>query len=88
MARIPFVGLPLRRVLGRLLPRWEDSTALSLLLERESLATVVLAIILVSFLALLRAGLRWYGEKRLRLRPMRFRDQFQRACDAFLDTAD
>jgi hypothetical protein len=87
MARIRFVGLPLRHVLGRLLPRWEDSTALSLLLERESLATMVLAILLVSFLALLHVVLRWYGEKRLRLRPIRFREQFRRACYAFLDTA-
>jgi hypothetical protein len=87
MARIRFVGLPLRHVLGRLLPQWEDSTALSLLLERESLATMILAILLVSFLALLRVVLRWYGENRLQLRPMHFREQFRRACYAFLDTA-
>lgn len=87
MARIRYVGLPLHNILGRLLPGWDNSTALSLLLERESLATMILAIVLVSLLALLRAGLRWYGEKRLGLRPMRIREQFRRACYAFLDTA-
>lgn len=87
MARLRFVGTPLRHFLNRLLPGWEDSTAMSLLLERESLATMALAIILVLFMAFLRVVLRWYGEKRLRLRPIRFREQFRRACYAFLDTA-
>jgi hypothetical protein len=87
MARIRFVGLPLRNVLGRVLPGWEKSAAVSLLLERESLAAMVLAMILVASLALLRVVLRWYGEKRLQLRPIRFREQFLRACHAFLDTA-
>jgi hypothetical protein len=87
MARIPIVGRQLRHVLNRLAPGWEDSALVSLLLERESLATMVLAIILVLCMAVLRVVLRWYGEKRLRLRPMRFREQFRRACYSFLDTA-
>ncbi|HXJ17581.1 MAG TPA: transglutaminase domain-containing protein [Candidatus Polarisedimenticolia bacterium] len=87
IARIPVVGRPLRTVLDRLVPGWEDSAFVSLLLERESLATMVLAIFLVMCMALLRVVLRWYGEKRLWLRPMRFREQFRRACYSFLDTA-
>lgn len=87
MARIPVVGRPLRDVLDRLIPGWDDSALLSVLLERESLAAMVLAIVLVLFLSLLRVALRWYGEKRLQLRPIRVREQFQRACHAFLDTA-
>jgi Transglutaminase-like superfamily len=81
------VGLPLRGALDRLLPGWEDSTAVSLLLERESLATMVAALILVFLLGLLRVGLRWYGERHLELRPVRVRHQVRRAVQAFVDTA-
>jgi hypothetical protein len=87
MARLTFVGLPLRSVLDRLLPRWQDSMALSLLLERESLTTVVLAIVLVVLFGFLRVALRWYGEKHLGVRPIRIREQFQKACHAFLESA-
>jgi hypothetical protein len=87
MARLTFVGLPLRRVLDRLLPGWQDSMALSLLVERESLTTLVLAIVLVVVFGFLRITLRWYGEKHLSVRPIHFREQFQRACHAFLDSA-
>ena len=69
------------------LPGWEDSTALSLLLERESLTTMVVALILVFFLGLFRVGLRWYGEKRLGVRPVRIRQQVRREFNAFVDTA-
>ncbi len=88
MSRLGFAGLPLRGVLNRLLPGWEDSTAISLLLERESLATMVVALILVFLLGLLRVGLRWYGERRLGVRPVRVRQQIRRAIHAFVDTAD
>jgi hypothetical protein len=87
MARLTFVGLPLRSVLDRLLPGWQDSMALSLLLERESLTTVVLAIVLVVLFGFLRVALRWYGENHLGVRPIRIREQFQKACHAFLESA-
>jgi hypothetical protein len=86
MARLTFVGRPLRVVLDRFLPGWQDSMALSLLLERESLTAAVLAIILVALFGSLRVALRWYGEKHLGVRPIRIREQFQRACHAFLET--
>jgi hypothetical protein len=87
MARLTLVGRPLRSVLDRLLPSWQNSMALSLLLERESLTTVVLAIILAVIFGFLRVGLRWYGEKHLGVRPIRIREQFQRAYHAFLESA-
>jgi Transglutaminase-like superfamily len=87
MARLRFIGLPLREVFDHLLPGWEDSTSISLLLERESLATMVLALVLVFLLGLLRVGLRWYGERRLGIRPIRIRQQVRRAFHAFVDTA-
>jgi hypothetical protein len=87
ISRLGFASLPLRGVLNHLLPGWEDSTAISLLMERESLATMVAALILVFLLGLLRVGLRWYGERRLGIRPVRVRQQIRRAFHAFVDTA-
>jgi len=87
LARLRILGAPLRRILDRAVPGWEDSAAMSLLLERESLAIMVITIVLVIFLALLRAGMRWYGEKYLGVRPVRVRQQVRRAFHAFVDTA-
>lgn len=87
LSAIPHVGLLLRRILNRLLPGWADSTTVSLLLERKSLDDLVFAFLLVFFLLLLRTGLRWYGERRLGMRPVRIRVQVWRAFQAFLNTA-
>ncbi len=84
--RLRWLGIPVRNTVDRLWPGWEDSTAVSLLLERESLATLVFAFTLLFLLALLRVGLRWYGERRLGLRPIRVRQQIRRAFQAFVDT--
>jgi hypothetical protein len=86
IARLGLMAQPLRRSLNLVLPGWEDSSALSLLLERESLATMVAAIILVFLLTLLRVGLRGYGERRLGIRPIRVRQQVRQALQAFADT--
>jgi hypothetical protein len=87
IARLGWIGVPVRGILNRLLPGWEDSTSVSLLLERESLATLVIALILIFVLGLVRVGLRWYGERRLGFRPLRVRQQIRRAFHAFMDTA-
>ncbi len=84
--RLGFLGAPVRSVVNWLWPGWEDSTAVSLLMERESLATLVAALILIFFLALARVGLRWYGERRLGVRPVRVRHQILRAFHALFDT--
>ena len=87
VGRLGVMALPLRGALNLVLPGWEDSAALSLLMERESLATVVIALILVFLLSLMRVGLLWYGERRLGLRPVRVHQQIRRAFRAFVDTA-
>ena len=87
LSRIYGLGKILRRLLDPWLPGWEGSATLSLLLERQSLATLVMAIFLVVFFTLSRVGLRWYGERRLGLRTIRVRDQFQRAYHGFMDAA-
>ena len=87
LGRLHLVGIPIRIVLDRLLPGWEDSSLMSLLAERESLAVMLASILLVLFLIILRFLLRWYGEKRLGLHTPRVRVQIRRAFDAFLNTA-
>jgi hypothetical protein len=87
MIRLGRLGIPLRSVLNRLVPGWEDSTPVSLLMERESLDSLVIALVLISILGLLRIGLRWYGETRFGVRPVRVRQQIRRAFHAFFDTA-
>lgn len=87
VTRLRFIGLPLRKALDVLLPGWENSATTSLLLERSSLATMVIALVLVFVLSLLRVVIRWYGEKRMGFRSIRIREQVRRACIAFLDTA-
>ncbi len=85
LARVYGIGMYLRRFLDRHLAGWEDSEILSLVLERESLATLVVAILLVGWLTALRIGLRWYGERRLGCRMVRIRDRFLRAWYAFME---
>jgi hypothetical protein len=87
VSRIHLIGLPIRTVLDHIMPGWQDSPTISLLLERESLAIMVIALILVFLLGLLRVGLRWYGESRLGVRPIRIRQQVRRALHAFVHTA-
>jgi hypothetical protein len=87
LARLPIVGGAMRKTLNFLLPGWEDSSTVSLLLERESLAAMVGAILIVLVMMLLRASLRWYGENRLGMHSVRVRTQFRRAFQAFFDTA-
>lgn len=86
LARLPIIGGLVRRTLDYTLPGWEDSTTVSLLLERESMALMVAAILVVLFLMLLRVSLRWYGEKHLGVHSVRVRTQLRRACHAFMDT--
>jgi hypothetical protein len=87
MARFPFIGVPLRDALGRILPGWEDSTVMTLILERESFATMIVAICLVLLLMLLRAFTRWFGERRLGIRRPRLRGQLLRAVEVFFSTS-
>jgi hypothetical protein len=85
LARIQVFGSLLRRILDRAFPGWEDTPTMTLLVERESFAAMTASFLLVIFLVLLRACLRWYGEKRLGVHSVRIRQQILRACHAFLD---
>lgn len=85
LARLHILGSLLRRILDRVVPGWEDTTSMTLLVERESFAAMVSSFLLLIFLILLRTALRWYGEKRLGVHSVHIRQQLRRACNAFLD---
>jgi hypothetical protein len=87
VARLNVLGIPLRGILNRLAPGWEDSTTVTLLVERESFGAMLASILLVVFLFLLRYSLRWFGEARLGIRAARLRVKIYRAGVAFLDPA-
>jgi hypothetical protein len=85
IARLGFLGTPIRKVLDFLLPRWQDWSAISLMMEREALAAMIVAITLLVFLIAVRFSLRWYGEKHLRVYSVHIREQLRRAYHAFLN---
>jgi hypothetical protein len=88
MGRLRLLGAPLFAILNHLAPGWTESSTVSLLAERESLAAVLASILLVIFISLFRVSLRWYGEKRLGVRTNRVREQLVRAWSAFMRSAD
>ncbi|HUA00442.1 MAG TPA: transglutaminase domain-containing protein [Candidatus Aquilonibacter sp.] len=85
LSRIGPAGPMLRTLFNHVAPGWEDSMTTSLLLERESLATLTIAILMVMLLALIRVFLRWYGAHRWGIHPLQMRARVYRAVNAFLD---
>jgi hypothetical protein len=83
VARLHVLGIPVRGILNRLTPGWEDSVTMTLLVERESFAAMITAILLVVFFVLLRHSLRWFGKARLGFRAASLRAKIYRAGVAF-----
>jgi len=88
IARLHILGMPLRAILNRVAPGWEDSMTMTLLVERESFAAMVAALLLVVFLLVLRYSLRWFGEARLGIHGVRLRSKIYRAGVAFWNPAN
>jgi hypothetical protein len=88
IARFQILGIPLRGIFNRLTPGWEDSVTMTLLVERESFAAMISAILLVVFFVVLRYWLRWFGKARLGIRAARLRVKIYRAGVAFLDSVN
>jgi hypothetical protein len=87
IGRIVFLGSRLRTIFDRFLPGWDESTAMTLLVERESYGASVASILLVIFLFLLWISLRWFGEHRLGIPRLHIRTQLRRAGSAFMNSA-
>jgi hypothetical protein len=87
IARFLFLGLAVRKILDRVIPGWDDSATMTLLVERESFAAMLVSVLLLILLILLRTSIRWYGENRLGVHSTHLREQICRAYRAFLNTA-
>ena len=87
LAKLGGLGRDLRSIFNRVAPGWEDSMTASLVLERESLATMIVAISAVMILLLFRTSLGWYGTHRLRMRRPHLHERVLRACSAFRDSS-
>jgi hypothetical protein len=88
LARLPLDGFHLRRVLDTLNPGWEESLDWSLLLERESFFSLVLALAFAFFFLALRFVFAWYADYRLRIPRFHLREHFLRAGAAFFTTPE
>jgi hypothetical protein len=87
MDRVKFMGVPLGRMLHFLLLGWGGSTTISLILERESLAAMIAAIMIALFLVLVRILLRWHGEKHMGIHSVRISQRLRLAYRAFLSAS-
>jgi hypothetical protein len=63
LTRVPLVGGFLQTKLNSVLPSWQDSINWTLLVERQSNATLVVGIVLLCFAICLRRMICWYGRK-------------------------
>ena len=88
VARLPLEGLGLRRVLDYVFPAWEESLDWSLLLERESYFVLVVSSTLFLFFLLLRVGMGWYADRRLRIPRFHLREHVARASAAFFSAPE
>lgn len=80
------VGAWIRHIWG--VPGWEGWSALSLILERKSLALLVLLASVALFLVALRSALRWYGESCLGIHAERLHRRLFRVGRLLFEPAD
>jgi hypothetical protein len=88
LARLPYVGFGIKKLLGTIAPGWEEAIDWSLLLERESFFYLVLSVTGMLFFLLLRAPLAWYADSRLRVPRFHLREHALRAGVAFFSTPE
>ena len=88
IARLPMVGLGLRKALDWALPTWEEKVDWSLLLERESFFALFVSAIATFILVLLRVILAWFADRRLHVPRFHLRKHFQRAGAALFSTPE
>jgi hypothetical protein len=89
LERVPlFAVLHLRRVLNAIYPGWDEAADWSLVLERESFFYLVLSGGATLFFLLLRAGLAWYADRRLRVPRFHLRENAVRAGAVFFSAPE
>jgi hypothetical protein len=88
LARLPFQGLYLRRILDTVYPGWEEDVDWSLLLERESFFLLVVSAGMTVFFLVLRVVLAWYADHRLKILRFHLREHILRAGVAFFSAPE
>ncbi len=88
LARLPYFGFRLRKLLSAISPGWEEAIDWSLLLERESFFYLVMSVAAMLFFLLLRVVLAWYADSRLRIPRFHLREHALRAGVAFFSTPE
>ena len=88
LARLPMEGLHLRKVFDAVYPGWEEAVDWSLMLERESFLYLVLASLAAILFLLVREGLAWYADSRLRSPRFHLREHVIRAGVALFSTPE
>jgi hypothetical protein len=84
VARLPVIGSYVRIALNHLVPGWEDSVFMTLLVERLSFTATTVSVVFVLIFLLARLVLRHYAESRLGVHYLRFRDRLWRAFQSFI----
>jgi hypothetical protein len=79
LGRIPVIGRYLRGILNAVWPAWEEEINWTLLVERESFATLIVSSLLLLFALALRLFLGWFCVRRFGIVRVRLRDQLMRA---------
>lgn len=84
IAAVPLVGKPAGRVLDSLLPGWQDSALISLIVERQSLLNLDTALLVALLLLVFRLVLFWFGAARLGIHLVPVSSRVRCAYRAFL----
>lgn len=84
VSKLPVIGVPLRKVLDRVVPGWEEAEEWSLLLERESFLALTLAVIALICLLSARLLMGWLADNHLKVPRFHLRARFWRAGATFL----
>ena len=88
ISALPFHGTALRQIFDRVVPGWDEYLDWNLLLERRSFAYFFLSLCTFLFFLLLRMGLAWLADHRLRVPRMRLRTNLSRATATFFSTPE
>jgi hypothetical protein len=78
LSKIPLIGKYLRRIFDAIWPSWEESINWTLLMERDSFATMVVSVALFTLFLAVRFLFGWYCSRWLGIPRIRLRDRIVR----------
>jgi Transglutaminase-like superfamily len=88
LTRLPLHGVNVRGLLDRVFPAWDEYVDWSLLLERRSLAWLVVSAIALLFSLMMRFVLGWLADHHLLVPRFHLRANLSRATAAFFTTPE